>query len=260
MQANLISMYIMYVDESGDPGVKGSPTNYFVLSALIMHESYWLNVLDDLIAFKKQLKTRYKLLIKEEIHSSVFITGRPKLKNSISRNDRLDLLKKCLGFMNQRTDISIMTVRVNKANSADPFGRAWQLLLQRFENTLVNKNFPGPFNNDKGLVFSDNTNGQKLIKLVRQMRRYNPIPNMAQYGGGTRNIPLRAIIEDPSFRDSKHSLFLQMADVIAYFARQFYEPNKFIRSKGARTFYGRLNNVLNKHVTYSNKNYKIIEV
>jgi Protein of unknown function (DUF3800) len=249
----------MYVDESGDPGKNNSPTRYFVLSAIIFHESYWLNILDDLINFKRQLKDRYGLLIKEEIHASVFISGRPKLKNTIARNDRLDLLKKCLDWLSSRPDISIISVRIDKQQNTDPFDRAWQLLVQRFENTLLNKNFPGPFNNDKGLMFADNTNGQKLVKLVRQMRRYNPIPNMASYGGGSRNIPLRAIIEDPIFRDSGHSFLLQMVDVVAYFAKQVYEPNNFVKAKGARTFYGRLNPVINKHVTYSKKNYKIIE-
>lgn len=252
-------MYLMYVDESGDPGTNNSPTKYFVLSAIIFHESYWLDILNDLIAFKRSLKNQYGLMIKEEIHASAFLTGRPKLKNTIKRHDRLDLLKKCLDWLSNRADVSIISVRIDKQRNIDPFERAWQLLIQRFENTLLNKNFPGPFNNDKGLMFADNTNGQKLTTLVRKMRRYNPIPNMASIGGGSRNISLRAIIEDPSFRDSGHSLLLQMVDVVAYFTRQVYEPNKFVRTKGARTFYGRLYKVINKHVTYSNKNYKIIE-
>jgi hypothetical protein len=253
-------MYLMYVDESGDPGRTGSPTKNFVLSAIILHESYWLNILDDLIIFKRGLKTRYGLRMREEIHASVFVSGKAKIKKPISRNDRLDLLKKCLDWLNSRSDISVISVKVDKANNTDPFERAWQLLVQRFENTLLNKNFPGPFNNDKGMVFSDNTNGMKLVKLVRQMRRYNPIPNMSSYGGGSRNIPLRAIIEDPSFRDSGHSLLLQMVDVVAYFARQVFEPNNFVKLKGARTFYGRLSNVINKKVKYGANNYKIIEV
>lgn len=250
----------MYVDESGDPGTVNSPTRYFILSAIIFHESYWLNILDDLIVLKRTLKSRYGLLMKEEIHASVFLSGRPKIKNSISRNDRLDLLKKCLDWLNDRTDISIISICVDKNNNTDPFEKAWQLLIQRFENTLLHKNFPGPFSNDKGLVLADNTNGQKLVKLVRQMRRYNPIPNMISYGAGSRNIPLRAIIEDPNFRESSRSLILQMVDVVAYFARQVYEPNKYVKLKGAKTYYGRLHSVINKYARIGNKNYKIVEV
>lgn len=31
-------MYLMYVDESGDSGLLGSPTRYFVVSGIVLHE------------------------------------------------------------------------------------------------------------------------------------------------------------------------------------------------------------------------------
>ena len=31
-------MYLMYIDESGDTGTNNSPTQYFVLSAIVIHE------------------------------------------------------------------------------------------------------------------------------------------------------------------------------------------------------------------------------
>ena len=31
-------MFLMYVDESGDAGLVGSPTRYFVLTGLVVHE------------------------------------------------------------------------------------------------------------------------------------------------------------------------------------------------------------------------------
>ena len=119
-------MYLMYVDESGDSGIfPPSPTKYFILSAITFQETFWLNILDDLIQFKKLLKGRYGLLMKEEIHASVFISKRVKLQNTITRNDRLDMLKKSLDWLNSRTDISIITVRVDKTLNPNPFERAW---------------------------------------------------------------------------------------------------------------------------------------
>ena len=253
-------MYLMYVDESGDPGKINSPTRYFILSAIIFHETYWLSILNDLVQFKRLLKAKYGLLMKDEIHASAFLSRRVPLKIDIKRNDRLDILKKCIDWLSNRNDISIISICIDKTNCSDPFEKAWQALIQRFENTLRYRNFPGPFNNDSGMIFSDNTNGGKLVKQIRQMRRYNPIPNTMQYGGGSRNIPLKSIIEDPNFRDSSRSLVLQLADVVAYFAKQVYEPNKYVLKKGARTFYGRLLPVINKHVTYNDRNYKIVEL
>lgn len=254
-------MYLMYVDESGDPGKINSPTTDYILSAIVIHESAWLNVLNDLIVFRKSLKTRFNLLMKEEIHATVFMTKQSSLRNPISRNNRLDLLKKCLDWLNLRTDISVITVRVNKASNNDPFEYAWKVLIQRFDNTLAHRNFPGGINNsDLGMIFADNTDGNKLTKLLRSMRRYNQVPNMMHIGTGARNIPLRAIIEDPNFRDSAHSYILQMVDVVAYFARQYHNPKKYIRQKGARLYYGRLSNVINQYVKIADTDFKIVNV
>jgi hypothetical protein len=121
-----------------------------------------------------------------------------------------------------------------------------------FDNTLAYKNFPNAGVNDKGIILADNTDGGKLTKLLREMRRYNPIPSMI--GTAPRNIPLRAVIEDPVFRDSANSLFHQMVDVVAYFAKQHYQPNKYMRTKGGRHYYTRfLTNVVNRKVTLSKR-------
>jgi hypothetical protein len=256
-------MFLMYIDESGDVGTNNSPTNYFILSAIVLHETNWQNILDDLILFRKSLKKQYGLLMKEEIHAAEFVNGGSNLKNNITRNDKLDIMKKCLKWLDNRTDISIVTVRCDKnANkSKDIFDFTWKVLIQRFDNTLAYNNFPNATGSDKGLIISDNTNGGKLTELLRKMRRFNQIPNALSYGSGARNMTLRAVVEDPVMRDSANSYFHQMVDVVAYFAKQHYEPNKYIRKKGARTFYTKfLPNVTNPHVTrYSSPN-NIVEV
>jgi len=251
----------MYVDESGDTGHDGSPTKYFVLSALVIHESNWQNLLDDVVGFKRLIKSRYGLLMKEEIHASVFLSKRLKLSNTISRNNRLDLLKKTLDWVNQRNDVSVFSVRVDKTMyKGDVFEYAWKALIQRFDNTISYNNFPGSEGINKGIIVCDNTDGGKLTKLLRQMRHFNNVPNDGAHPGGYKNIPLRAIVEDPIFRDSRNSFILQIVDVIAYFAKQSYEPNKYVRKKGAKTFYGRLGNVINPHVTRYGTQYNIVEL
>jgi Protein of unknown function (DUF3800) len=54
-------MYLMYVDESGDTGLGRSPTNYFALSGIIVHESRWREFINQLIAFRKTLRAVYSL-------------------------------------------------------------------------------------------------------------------------------------------------------------------------------------------------------
>ncbi len=249
-------MYLMYVDESGDTGLNNSPTQYYILSAMVFHELRWQTLLNDLIEFRRVLKTKTGLKIREEIHAQDFISSPGELMR-IKRNDRADILKKCIDWISAHTEISVITIVINKNGKPadiDIFEMAWKSLIQRFENTLEHHNFPGPANpEDRGLIFPDNTDGKKLVKLLRQMRRYNPIPNdLSIYSGGSRNKTLNLIIEDPVLRNSRDSLFIQMVDVIAYTAKQLYQPNKYMKKGGRHNYYKRLDPVLNKFVTKKN--------
>lgn len=240
-------MYLMYIDESGDTGTNNSPTDYFVLSAMVVHEEKWLDILDDLIVFRRYLNSRYGLRMKEEIHAAEWLNKNPNLRANIQKNDRLDILKKCLKWLDQRNDISIFSVRCDKtANSSkDIFEYTWKALIQGFEHTLSYNNFPGGNASDKGIVIPDDTHGEKLTNLLRKMRQHNFTSNMSGMHGTTR---LRSVIEDPVMRNSSDSYFHQMIDVVAFFTRMYYEPNRYVRKKGARTFVRFIDNVMNPHI------------
>ncbi len=128
----------------------------------------------------------------------------------------------------------------------------------KFENTLSHKNFPGLRNvEDMGMVLSDNTDGGKLRGLIRRMRHINMIPGID--GAPARNLKLNYIIEDPVLRDSQFSFMHQMNDVVAYCARQMYEPNAYMKKKGGVNYYKRLDNVSLKTVSQNNP-YGIVEI
>lgn len=251
-------MYLMYVDESGDSGLLKSPTKYLILSAIVVHESNWLQMLNEVIAFRRQLKIQKGLLMKEEIHSSHFASRRIKTKNNITPSNRIDILRLCLEWLSKRNYINLISVRVDKSRGGDPFEIAWKDLIQRFENTLKHQNFPNPkFKTDAGIIIADDTDVVKLRGILRKMRRINNVPNMA--GAGARNMPLNFIIKDPIFRTSKDSFILQMVDVAAYFVKQYYDPNKMIKKRGGKNWYGKLVPIINQKVTYKNTPFKIIE-
>ncbi len=79
------------------------------------------------------------------------------------------------------------------------------------------------------MLFPDHTDDKKLTLLLRRMRRYNPIPSKIEYGPGLRNTVMTKIIEDPNFRDSGHSYFLQAADLAAFLLYQRYAPSDLLR-------------------------------
>jgi hypothetical protein len=251
-------MYLFYIDESGDTGKINSPSRYFVLSAICIHESAWHQFLDEIVTFRRHLKKKYGLLMSEEIHAGVFINGSPNLKAGISLNDKLLILKECLLFLNGLDYISIVTVKIEKVPqyNNDIYEYAWRLLIQRIENTLIKGNFMGGVKTEQGILMSDNTNWSKLKGILRKMRRYNLIPS--RYGG-TIDAKIISIIEDPVCRDSGFSYAHQMADVVCYFARQYYEPNRKIKKKGASKYYVSLHSVLNKYTTTTNTLTYIVE-
>jgi hypothetical protein len=131
---------------------------------------------------------------------------------------------------------------------------AWKALLQRFENTIEHRNFPGPANPDeRGMIFPDHTDNKKLRQLSRQMRRYNPIPNQPNFGLGYRNLTVVNLAEDPSFRDSAHSYFVQAADLVAYLLYQKLLPCHYMRNKGGHNYFDRLEPILCKVASSSDR-------
>lgn len=152
--------------------------------------------------------------------------------------------------------MSLTHVVVDKAGKPagyDVLQAAWGTLFQRFENTMRYGNFPGGHKLDYGMVITDATSGSKLMRLMRRMAVYNPVPSTAFFGGGTRNIPIVRIIEDPSGRDSAESLPIQVCDVAAYFLKQSLDPSGYIRRKHASGYFTRLAPVLNVHASRTDR-------
>ncbi len=255
-------MYLIYVDESGDPGLYNSPSRYYALSGIVIHELWWMEYLDQIIDFRKRMRAKYGLYMREEIHAANFINNPGKLLG-IKRNDRLSILRLFTNELATMTDLNIINVIVDKNgknSNCDIFELGWKLLIQRFENTISRHNFKGPTNPDeRGMIIPDNTDNKKLSGLVRKLRRYNPIPSKPQHSIGYRNILLKNTIEDPYFKDSKDSYFTQAADLTAFLLFQYKKPNKYMKQTAGDKYFLRLDPILCK--VASNKNpYGIVEI
>jgi hypothetical protein len=247
-------MYLMYVDESGDTGLVNSPTSYFALSGIVVHEGRWREFLNQLIALRKTLRNSYSLPVRAEIHATEFINGRVRALGGsyLSRPDKLAILRNTLDEMAKMNFISITNVIVDRTTRSYPFDVfdfAWRALFQRFENTMVHGNFPGSFKDDYGMVITDATAGTKLLRMVSKMAVHNYIPHDPNIATGARNVPIVRIIEDPYGKDSEETLPIQMADVSAYFLHQQFKPNAYIRRESAQFYFYRLSPVLNKRAS-----------
>jgi hypothetical protein len=246
-------MYLCYVDESGDPGMSGSPVDRYILTAVVVHELRWLSTLDQIAVFRKFLKEKYGLKLREELHSYEFLNKPGKLVR-IPKSVRLHILGETLRFVGSLEDISIFHVSISKAGKPadfDVFETGWKYLLQRFHNGVEKQTFAGPHNaSEFGIVIPDHTDEPKLKALQRKLRRYNTIPSRF---GGYMDKPLKLLIEDPVHRASVHSQFIQLADVAGYFLKQSYAPMQYVRKKGARNWIDRIDLVRYKPVTTKNQ-------
>lgn len=238
-------MYFMYVDESGDSGLVNSPKRHFILTGLVVHETRWRLCLDRLISFRRRIKSGFGLKLSEELHAYALVNSPGSLKR-IKRNDRLTIVRAFADELASINDFRVINVVVDKQSKAqdyDVFEKAWSALIQRFENTLNQGNFPAPaHSHEHGMILPDRTDDKKLTQLLRKMRHYNPVPN--SIGSGYRNLSITRITEDPIFKDSEHSYFIQSADMAAYLLQQNLEPSSYMRKKSGTNYFYRLKPIL----------------
>lgn len=227
-------MWLMYVDDSGDSGfwtpergTKGT-TDYYALSGLILSEHRWEEYLEKLKLLRREIKNdkHFKIPVTAELkgywltRSSLRKEYYPNIKG---RKDAAELYKFLMvSFSNIFSTAKIINVFCDKKKlfssspqqqkEIDIFTLTWSRLIQRYHNFL--RNIEDYDKDSLGIIISDNNNGGDLDKLIRKMRRYNPIPS--KYSKSFYQDPTTTIIEDSFERHSKDSYFMQVADLIVY--------------------------------------------
>lgn len=207
-------MYFCYVDESGDcgkydasiPDKTGSP--YFILCGLIVDSSKWKIALGVLKSFRKQLARESYLPYDVEFHCAEMIDPH-KIKeySAISVPDRWKLIERYAETIGQYSAFSIISVVIDKRKSrVDPASyltTAVTKLYQAFDEFLKNEK-------RYGLLFFDRANEKHINTHVRKLL------GTGASGETVPDVRIGWVIEDPIFRVSSDSIFIQSADVIAY--------------------------------------------
>jgi hypothetical protein len=251
-------MYIMYVDESGDNGMPkdGSPSRYYCLSGVVVHEIYWQKTINELLAFRKSLRTQFGIPIDTEIHSQMIAKpgkSHPSFQ-CLKRHQRLEVMRLFANKISGLSEIRIINIVVDKQNkvksSDEVFRWAWYSLFQRFENTIRMKNFIGPPDHEeRGIVFPDSTDGARLRRFLTDMRKNNHIKFPVIGGLRTINDPIQVLIEDPVMRDSRVSYLIQVADCAAFLLKQHIDPSSYMRTSGGKAYFKRLEPVFCKEAS-----------
>jgi len=206
-------MYFMYVDESGDGGHNIATTKFFTLSGIIIRDSDWRVFFDRVKGLRKKLKDKYQIPIRAELHSCEIWQSKNPCFKHLSYAQKKQLFTDIAFFLRRSPEIKIINISINKANASSVtniYEFTWKLLIQRFENYLISKK-------DFGIVFADEGQNNLVVRLTRKMKVYNPIPS--RFTQDTYNKRIEKILEDPNFRQSKNSFFIQLSDICCYLAR-----------------------------------------
>ena len=251
-------MHLMYVDESGDSGLpqNSSPTRYFCLSGLVVHELRWRDVLSELTSFRRWVKRRYGVYLEDELHHAEMVGKTKKLADALkklTKHERLAIIRHHADELAKIHDLSVINIVVDKStgklvNQEDVFRGPWYRLFQRFENTIQRRNFPGPNNPyERGMVFPDNKDAARLKVYIERMRIRNPLRVSGASGSfNVNDRPITTLIEDPIPRDSAQSYFVQAADLCVFLLKQHIEPSGFMKKHGGNAYFNRLDPILCK--------------
>lgn len=256
-------MYFIYVDESGDDGIgvgkrgQKSPVDYYILTGVVVPVVSWNEVFRRVKDYRRSVRNRFGIKLQEELHASDIVGGRGiYFRRGLPLNKRLNLYEDALSFFSQITIIKVINVLIKKNEVEAKISKgdlprgftvksyAWRLLIQRFHNFLEKDE--SDITRRFGLIIADEDNRKTVVDELRRVRVYNPVPSRF---GGFRNIIISTIVEDPSFRKSDFSYFVQFADLIAYALAKRDFANRKQKTMGLHKLFRLLEPILLKEAS-----------
>lgn len=211
-------MWFAYFDESKEDN------RLFVYSALIVNSEQWNETFEDVKKFRRALRMRHGIYINKELHAWKFAGGKGKISDRVlNKEARSQIFKEVLEFVANSGNFKL----ISSINSNEFF--AFERIINRINRTAEAQG-------QQVLLFSDEGQEAVFTKRIRRMRIFNHIPSNRgawnESGQPTRNIPTRQIIEDPLFKKSHMSYFIQLVDFCAYALLRMERPIE------SRTKYG----------------------
>lgn len=196
-------MHLIYIDDSRDEAL-------CVFSALAIPADEWQNAFRQVRQFRRNLKKSDGIYVYAELHAWKFVSGRGKIADQVvAKGRRCQIFKKALQLV-----ASLPGVRLfNAVFSAKKDEQAFEWLLNRINRTMQAWD-------SHAILICDEGKELAYTRLARKMHVYNPIPSQfgvwMDTGEVCKSIPIDRIIEDPFFKKSEWSYFIQLADFCAY--------------------------------------------
>jgi hypothetical protein len=211
-------MHLVYVDESGDPGINNSPTASYILSGLKIPAEHWHDAQARLLSFRHRMRDHLGLKLSAEIHAAEFLGG-AKTFLGLEPRQRLRVALWLLRELGEVPGLSCHSVACFKQAQPEPMIACWRQLAADLTSSSS-----GPM-----LLVADMGEAEAIKNAIAAFRSAHPSQAL--------------IIEDPFHRDSRHSYFLQAADLVAYLQRQRHHPNALFKSTQPEELFSELDRV-----------------
>lgn len=226
-------MHLIYIDDSTE-----RPTNIF--SALAIPHRNWNECFSYLKEWRAHLKATHNIPMNFELHATNFLSGRGSngALSFVSRHTRAQIFHKSFEVVEYMQMYGALVFNV--CNADDNQFRAFERLLNRINRTMKAKD-------SFAHLICDEGKENQYRRLVRKMKVHNPIPsNRAVWpdGSSVRNIPLDRIVEDPHFKKSHSSYFIQSADFLAHGLLRREKPTAKAKQRRIHKSFNQLNRVL----------------
>ena len=196
-------MHLIYIDDSRDEKL-------CVFSALAIPADSWRAAFSVVRDFRHSLRTSDGIFVRTEFHAWKFVSGRGRISERIVAKGR-----RCVIFTQGLQMVaSLPGARLfNAVFPAKSDEKAFEWMLNRFQRSLTAWD-------SRAILVCDEGKESVYTRLARRMGVYNPIPSAFgkwdESGQVTKNIPTDRILEDPFFKKSERSYFIQLVDFCGY--------------------------------------------
>lgn len=199
---------IAYIDESYDDEV-------FAMCALIVPVAHWRETFEALKAHRQQLKAVYGIFTSKELHALEFVSGRGRIsERMIPKGLRVQLFRETMDMLAGLRHVHVISGAwpMSGIEKREIHAKAFSRIAERLQRRAVQ-------NNSHIIRMVDEGKDVELRRIARRSAIYNMVGSrygMWEDGAPSKNIPNGRLIEDPIFRSSARSYFLQLADFVAY--------------------------------------------
>ena len=179
-------MHLTYIDDSGDEELS-------IFSALTIRVDKWNACLEKIKNFRRDIQISDGISVYTEFHAWKFVSGRGKIADGIvPKGRRCQIFKQTLQMVAMLPEARLFNVAFPTKTS----DQAYETLLRGINRTLQKWD-------SHAILICDEGKDAIYTRLVRRMQT-------------SKNVPIDRILEDPFFKQSDQSYFIQLSDFCAY--------------------------------------------